>query len=160
MEYDFETFTGMLILADYDFDDYYVTDWSRIDTDDLFVDELFYYGDGNRETQEIRFSSTADGPFQWTVGYFKTEYEDAPNSVTEWEVTDADGLDYLGYMGFTSHNGTYDPSFYVSPYGDTQFRGNSGFLVYGSYNYYSYAEEEAFYASVDYTVDKLSLIHI
>ena len=33
-EYDFETFTAMLILADYDFEDFYVTDWSRIDTDD------------------------------------------------------------------------------------------------------------------------------
>ena len=57
-------------------------------------------------------------------------------------------------MGFTSHNGTYDPSVYKSPYGDTSFRGNQGLLVYGSYNYYSYSEEEALYASVDYTVDK------
>ena len=29
-----------------------------------------------------------------------------------------------------------------------------GYFVYGSYNYYNYAEEEAFYASLDYTVDK------
>ena len=154
-EYDFETFTAMLILADYDFKDSYVTDWSRIDTDDLYPDPLYYYGDAGRDTQEIRLSSTTDGPFQWTVGYFNTEYESAPNSVTEWEVSTADGLDYIkSYMGFTSHNGTYDPSVYRSPYGDTSFRGNQGYLVYGSYNYYSYAEEEAFYASVDYTVDK------
>ena len=154
-EYDFETFTAMLILADYDYEDFYVTDWSRIDTDDLYPDPLYYYGDAGRDTQELRLSSTTDGPFQWTVGYFKTEYEDAPNSVTEWEVSNADGLDYIqSYMGFTSHNGTYDPSVYRSPYGDTTFRGNQGLLVYGSYNYYSYAEEEAFYASVDYTVDK------
>ena len=154
-EYDFETFTAMLILADYDFEDFYVTDWSRIDTDDLYPDPLYYYGDAGRDTQEIRLSSTTDGPFQWTVGYFNTEYESAPNSVTEWEVSTADGLDYIkSYMGFTSHNGTYDPSVYRSPYGDTSFRGNQGYLVYGSYNYYSYAEEEAFYASVDYTVDK------
>ena len=154
-EYDFETFTAMLILADYDFEDFYVTDWSRIDTDDLYPDPLYYYGDAGRDTQEIRLSSTTDGPFQWTVGYFSTEYEAAPNSVTEWEVSTADGLDYIkSYMGFTSHNGTYDPSVYRSPYGDTSYRGNQGFLVYGSYNYYNYAEEEAFYASVDYTVDK------
>jgi len=154
-EYDFETFTAMLILADYDYEDFYVTDWSRIDTDDLYPDPLYYYGDAGRDTQELRLSSTTDGPFQWTVGYFKTEYEDAPNSVTEWEVSNADGLDYIkSYMGFTSHNGTYDPSVYRSPYGDTTFRGNQGLLVYGSYNYYSYSEEEAFYASVDYTVDK------
>ena len=154
-EYDFETFTAMLILADYDYEDFYVTDWSRIDTDDLYPDPLYYYGDAGRDTQELRLSSTTDGPFQWTVGYFKTEFENAPNSVTEWEVSNADGLDYIkSYMGFTSHNGTYDPSVYKSPYGDTSFRGNQGLLVYGSYNYYSYTEEEAMYASIDYTVDK------
>ena len=154
-EYDFETFTAMLILADYDFEDFYVTDWSRIDTDDLYPDPLYYYGDAGRDTQEIRLSSTTDGPFQWTVGYFSTEYEAAPNSVTEWEVSTADGLDYIkSYMGFTSHNGTYDPSVYRSPYGDTSYRGNQGYLVYGSYNCYNYAEEEAIYASLDYTVDK------
>ena len=154
-EYDFETFTAMLILADYDFEDFYVTDWSRIDTDDLYPDPLYYYGDAGRDTHEIRLSSTTDGPFQWTVGYFSTEYEAAPNSVTEWEVSTADGLDYIkSYMGFTSHNGTYDPSVYRSPYGDTSYRGNQGYLVYGSYNYYNYAEEEAIYASLDYTVDK------
>ena len=168
-EYDFETFTAMLILADYDYEDFYVTDWSRIDTDDLYPDPLYYYGDAGRDTQELRLSSTTDGPFQWTVGYFKTEYEDAPNSVTEWEVTNADGLNYIqSYMCFSSHTGGepnpgycggdgtagYNPSLYRSPYGDTSFRGNEGLLVYGSYNYYSYAEEEAFYASVDYTVDK------
>jgi outer membrane receptor protein involved in Fe transport len=151
-EYEFEAFTAMLILADYDYEDYYVTDWSRIDTDDLYPDPLYYYGDASRDTQELRLTSKGDGPVQWTVGYFNTEYADAPNSVTEWEVTNADGLDYLGYMGFTSHNGTYDPSFYVSPYGDTEFRGNTGYLVYGSYNYYNYADEEAFYGSLDYTV--------
>ncbi len=154
-EYDFESFTAMLILADYDFEDFYVTDWSRIDTDDLYPDPLYYYGDAGRDTKELRLSSTSDGPFQWTVGYFKTEYDTAPNSVTEWEVSNADGLDYIkSYMGFTSHNGTYDPSVYISPYGDTSFRGNQGLLVYGSYNYYNYSEEEALYASVDYTVDK------
>ena len=151
-EYEFEAFTAMLILADYDYEDYYVTDWSRIDTDDLYPDPLYYYGDASRDTQELRLTSKGDGPIQWTVRYFNTEYADAPNSVTEWEVTNADGLDYLGYMGFTSHNGTYDPSFYVSPYGDTEFRGNTGYLVYGSYNYYNYADEEAFYGSLDYTV--------
>jgi len=154
-EYDFETFTAILILADYDFEDFYVTDWSRIDTDDLYPDPLYYYGDAGRDTKELRLSSSTDGALQWTVGYFKTEYDTAPNSVTEWEVSNADGLDYIkSYMGFTSHNGTYDPSVYNSPYGDTSFRGNQGFLVYGSYNYYSYSEEEAIYASVDYTVDK------
>ena len=154
VEYDFETFTGMLILADYDYDDFYETDWSRIDTDDLYIDELIYTSESGRDTQELRFSSTTDGSFQWTVGYFKTEYAHDPNYVTEWEYTDADGLDYLGYMGFSSHNGGYDPSTYISPYGDSSYLGYNGSLVYGSYTYYSYADEEAYYGSIDYSVDK------
>jgi len=151
-EYDFDAFTAMLVLADYDYKDRGTSDWSRIDTDDLFPDPLYYTGDSERQTQELRLTSKGDGAIQWTLGYFNTEYESAPNSVLEWEVTNADGLDYLGYMGFTSHNGGYDPSTYVSPYGDTSYNGNTGLLVYGSYSYYDYAEETAFYGSVDYTV--------
>jgi outer membrane receptor protein involved in Fe transport len=151
-EYDFDAFTAMLVLADYDFEEYAVTDWSRIDTDDLYPDPLYFYGDDERQTQELRFTSKGDGAIQWTVGYFNTEFESAPNHVNEWEVTNADGLDYLGYMGFSSHDGGYDPSFYVSPYGDTTYKGNTGLLVYGSYGYYNYAEETAYYGSVDYTV--------
>ncbi|MEO1929761.1 MAG: TonB-dependent receptor [Gammaproteobacteria bacterium] len=151
-EYDFGAFTAMLVLADYDFKDRGTSDWSRIDTDDLFPDPLYYTGDSERQTQELRLTSKGDGAIQWTLGYFNTEYESAPNSVLEWEVTNADGLDYLGYMGFSSHNGGYDPSSYVSPYGDTSYNGNTGLLVYGSYSYYDYAEEQAFYGSVDYTV--------
>ena len=151
-EYDFDAFTAMLVLADYDFEEFAVTDWSRIDTDDLYPDPLYFYGDDERQTQELRFTSKGDGAIQWTVGFFNTEFESAPNHVNEWEVTNADGLDYLGYMGFSSHNGGYDPSFYVSPYGDTTYKGNTGLLVYGSYGYYNYAEETAYYGSVDYTV--------
>ena len=151
-EYDFDAFTAMLVLADYDFEEFAVTDWSRIDTDDLYPDPLYFYGDDERQTQELRFTSKGDGAIQWTVGFFNTEFESAPNHVNEWEVTNADGLDYLGYMGFSSHNGGYDPSFYVSPFGDTTYKGNTGLLVYGSYGYYNYAEETAYYGSVDYTV--------
>jgi len=164
--YEFEAFTAMLILADYDYKDFYVTDWSRIDTDDLYPDPLYYYGDAGRDTQEIRLTSKGDGPIQWTVGYYTTDYADAPNKVTEWEVSNNEGIEYIeSYMWFSSHtdcNGgftspagdgsCYNPALYKSPYGDTQYDGNNGFLVYGSYTYYNYAEEEAFYGSVDYTV--------
>ena len=151
-KYDFDAFTATLILADYDFEVFGTSDWSRIDTDDLYPDPLYLTVDSERETQELRLTSKGDGPIQWTVGYFNTEYAYNPNSVLEWEVTNAEGLDYLGYMGFSSHNGGYDPSTYVSPYGDTSYNGNTGFLVYGSYSYYNYAEETAYYGSVDYTV--------
>jgi len=165
-EYDFDAFTAMLVLADYDFEANSVSDWSRIDTDDLFPDPLYYKNHSERQTQELRLTSKGDGAIQWTVGYFNTEFESDPNQVNEWEVTNNDGLDYIeSYMWFSSHTdctggfaspagdgSCYNPALYVSPYGDTTYNGQHGFLVYGSYSYYSYAEEQAFYGSVDYTV--------
>ena len=172
VQYDFEKMSAKLIYADYDYKERAITDWSRIDTDDLFKDPLYYFGDDTSETTEFRLSSTTDGPFSWTVGYYKTESNSKPNSVTEWEITDAGGLDYLGYMWFSSHTdcsgpmvvmsaagdgSCYNSSLYKSPYGDSTYApfpagGNtSAGLVYGSYNYYSYSEEKAFFGQIGYT---------
>jgi len=155
LQYDFENVSAIFIYADYDYKERGISDWSRIDTDDLFKDPLYYYGDDTSETTEFRLSSTTDGPFSWTVGYYKTESNSAPNSVTEWEITDAGGLDYLGYMWFSSHTdctgsmvvmsaagdgSCYNSALYKSPYGDSTYApfpagGNtSGGLVYGCYN--------------------------
>ena len=149
-----------LIHADYTYDEDSITDWSRIDTDDLYVDNLYYWGDSGTKTTEVRFVSNYDSAFQWVLGYYKTKYEDDGNRTSEWEVSDIDGLDYIqSYMGFSSHNGGYDPSVYRSPFGNTSYRGYSGAggLVYGSYTYYSYAEETAVYGSMDYEVGDLTL---
>jgi outer membrane receptor protein involved in Fe transport len=172
VQYDFEKMSATLIYADYDYKERAITDWSRIDTDDLFKDPLYYFGDDTSETTEFRLSSTTDGPFSWTVGYYKTESNSAPNSVTEWEITDAGGLDYLGYMWFSSHTdctgsmvvmsaagdgSCYNSALYKSPYGDATYApfpagGNtSGGLVYGSYSYYGYSEEKAFFGQIGYT---------
>ena len=172
LQYDFEKMSAILIYADYDNKDRYITDWSRIDTDDLFKDPLYYFGDAGDKTTEFRLSSTSDGPFSWTVGYYKTEYDSEPNHVNEWEITDAGGLDYLGYMWFSSHTdctgsmvvmsaagdgSCYNSALYNSPYGDATYApfpagGNtSGGLVYGSYSYYGYSEEKAFFGQIGYT---------
>jgi len=172
LQYDFEKMSAILIYADYDNKDRYITDWSRIDTDDLFKDPLYYFGDAGDTTTEFRLSSTTDGPFSWTVGYYKTEYDSEPNHVNEWEITDAGGLDYLGYMWFSSHTdcsgsmvvmsaagdgSCYNAALYKSPYGDATYApfpagGNtSGGLVYGSYSYYGYSEEKAFFGQIGYT---------
>ena len=172
LQYDFEKMSAILIYADYDNKDRYITDWSRIDTDDLFKDPLYYFGDAGNKTTEFRLSSTTDGPFSWTVGYYKLESDDQPNQVNEWEITDAGGLDYLGYMWFSSHTdctgsmvvmsaagdgSCYNAALYKSPYGDATYApfpagGNtSGGLVYGSYTYYGYAEEKAFFGQIGYT---------
>ena len=172
IQYDFEKMSAKLIYADYDYKERGISDWSRIDTDDLFKDPLYYYGDDTSETTEFRLSSTTDGPFSWTVGYYETESNSKPNSVTEWEITDAGGLDYLGYMWFSSHTdctgsmvvmsaagdgSCYNAALYKSPYGDATYApfpagGNtSGGLVYGSYNYYGYSEEKAVFGQIGYT---------
>ena len=159
-EYDFGPVVVNLIHADYTYDEDSITDWSRIDTDDLYVDNLYYWGDSGTKTTEIRFVSNYDSAFQWVLGYYKTKYEDDGNRTSEWEVSDVDGLDYIqSYMGFSSHDGGYDPSVYRSPFGGTSYRGYSGAggLVYGSYIYYSYAKETAVYGSMDYEVGDLTL---
>ena len=159
-EYDFGPVVATLIYADYEYDEDSITDWSRIDTDDLFVDNLYYWGDSGTKTTEVRFVSNYDSALQWVFGYYNTKYEDDGNRVQEWEVSDVDGVDYIqSYMGFSSHNGGYDPSVYRSPYGDTSYRGYNfaGGLVYGSYLYYSYAKETAVYGSLDYEIGDLTL---
>ncbi|MGA0265708.1 MAG: TonB-dependent receptor [Lysobacterales bacterium] len=170
--YDFGPVTGTLIYADYSYDEYLVTDWSRIDTDDLYIDNLYLWGDSGEETLEVRFTSSYDGPIQWTAGYFSNKFDDAGDRVQEWEQTDMGGMDYIQwYMAFDSHpctgdnpwpsgyGGCYDPSFYRYPFGSNEFRGLSfdGGLVYGSYIYYSYAEEEAFYGEIDWNIGALTL---
>ncbi len=170
--WDFGPVLGKLIYANYDYDEYYETDWSRIDTDDLYVDNLYLWGDSGTETAELRFTSNYEGSVQWTIGYFWSEFEDDGDRVQEWEVTDVGGMEYIQwYMAFDSHpctgsnpypsgyGGCYDPSFYRDPFGSNSYRGLnfSGGLVYGSYVYYSYAEEKAFYGELDWSIGDLTL---
>ena len=157
VQYDFAKMSAKLIYAEYDNKDRYITDWSRIDTDDLYKDPLYLFSDSVNETTEFRLSSTSDGPFTWTIGYYNTEYEAQPNQVVEWEITDTEGLQYLGYMWFSSHTdctgsqvvmsnvgdgSCYNSALYNSPYGDTTYNqfpaagAVSGGLVYGNYRYY------------------------
>jgi iron complex outermembrane receptor protein len=177
-EYDFGPVIAKLIYSDYSYEDFYVTDWSRIDTDDLLVDNLYYWGDSGTETTEVRFVSNYESALQWVFGYYSTAYADAGDRTSEWEVSTAEGVDYVQtyVMGFDSHEcgttgypgdfdengdptGCYTPSLYKSPFGDLQYRGYGfdGGLLYGSYIYYSYAEETAIYGSLDYQIGNLAL---
>jgi len=149
IKYDFGKFDAILIRADYDFETTAITDWSRIDTDDLYTDILYYNSSGSRDTTELRISSKP-GDIEWTVGYYKERFDSDPGP-TEVEPTDAGGFDYVtGYMGFTSHSGGYDPTLYPAPF-------NNPYLLYGSYNYYSYTEEKAFFGQVDFKWDNFVL---
>ena len=115
IKYDFGKFDAILIRADYDYETSAITDWSRIDTDDLYTDILYYNSSGSRDSTELRVSSKP-GNLEWTVGYYKERFDSDPGA-TEVEPTDADGFDYVtGYMGFTSHSGGYDPTLYPAPF--------------------------------------------
>ena len=178
VQYDFAKMSAKLIYAEYDNKDRYITDWSRIDTDDLYKDPLYLFSDSVNETTEFRLSSTSDGPFTWTIGYYNTEYEAQPNQAVEWEITDTEGLQYLGYMWFSSHTdctgsqvvmsnvgdgSCYNSALYNSPYGDTTYNlfpaagAVSGGLVYGSYSYYGYSEETAMFGQIGYTFGDLTV---
>ncbi|MGA0705673.1 MAG: TonB-dependent receptor domain-containing protein, partial [Steroidobacteraceae bacterium] len=171
--YDFGPVVATAIYADYNYDEFYITDWSRIDTDDLYVDNLYLWGDAGAETAEFRLTSNHEGPLQWTAGYYYSKYEDAGDRLQEWEVTDLGGMEYIqSYMYFSSHDcstggfeapdgsGCYNPALYRGPFGSTNYRGldfSGGGLVYGSYIYYSYSEEKAFYGSLDYKIVDVTL---
>ena len=156
--YDFGNFQAILIYADYNNEDHGWSDWSRIDTDDEYPDPLEFWGDSGSDSTEIRFSSTTDSPLQWTVGYFESNYDHAPNFVQENEWTNADGADLfwriMGVSGWGDAtvvgNGLYptntagDLNDYRGIYGTTEY------FIYGSYIYYSYANEEALFGQIDY----------
>lgn len=171
-KYDFGPVTGTLIYSNYSYDEYMVSDWSRVATDDLFMDILHTWIDSGEDSVELRFSSQYDGPIQWTAGYFWTEFNFGDNHVLELEQTDAGGMGYIqGYMAFDSHpcdginpwpsgyGGCYDPSFYVYPFGSNNYGGlnfDVG-LIYGAYRYYRYAKEKALFGEVDWTIGDLTL---
>ena len=60
-------------------------------------------------------------------------------------------------MSAAGDGSCYNSSLYKSPYGDSTYApfpagGNtSGGLVYGSYNYYSFSEEKAYFGQMGYT---------
>jgi outer membrane receptor protein involved in Fe transport len=171
-KYDFGPVTGTLIYANYSYDDFLVIDWSRFDTDDLFIDTLHWWEDSSKSSVELRFSSQYDGPIQWTAGYFWRKYEEAGDRMQEWEQTEAGGMEYIQrYMAFDSHpcdganpwpsgyGGCYDPSLYAYPFSSNSYRGLNfdGGLVFGSYIYYEYAEEKALFGEVDWAIGDLTL---
>ena len=131
-----------------DYDEDSETEWSRIDTDDLYPAPLIVTSDSETEITELRLSSNP-GMIEWTVGLYDFESNADPNSIVENQaLLSADAWDYIQFMV----PGGYDGAAYCPPYcGDDA----SPYFYYGSYTYYSYSEEKAMYGEVALNLDKL-----
>jgi len=122
------------------------TEWSRIDTDDLYPAPLIVTSDSETEITELRLSSNP-GMIEWTVGLYDFEANSDPNSIVENQaLLTAEAWDYIQFMV----PGGYDGAAYCPPYcGDDA----SPYFYYGSYTYYNYSTEKAMYGEVALNLD-------
>ena len=143
--FDWGSATLTTMYRDYDEDS--ETEWSRIDTDDLYPAPLIVTSDSETEITELRLSSNP-GMIEWTVGLYDFEANSDPNSIVENQaLLSADAWDYIQFMV----PGGYVGSDYCPPYcGDDA----SPYFYYGSYTYYNYSSEKAMYGEVALNLDK------
>ena len=143
--FDWGSATLTTMYRDYDEDS--ETEWSRIDTDDLYPAPLIVTSDSETDITELRLSSNP-GMIEWTVGLYDFEANSDPNSIVENQaLLTAEAWDYIQFMV----PGGYDGAAYCPPYcGDDA----SPYFYYGSYTYYNYSEEKAMYGEVALNLDK------
>jgi len=161
INYDFGMFDGILVYSDRKVTEDATTDWARIDMDDYVPAPLIVDGDQtDRSTTELRLSSKP-GQFEWTVGYYKYEWAEEPNSVSQTQYAmDQDWLNYVSlYAGGLLGDGSdYDATAYCPPFCE----GHEGYpyLYYGSATGYNWEEEESYFAQFDYHVnDQLTITY-
>ena len=142
--FDWGSATLTTMYRDYDEDS--ETEWSRIDTDDLYPAPLIVTSDSETEITELRLSSNP-GMIEWTVGLYDFDANSDPNSIVENQaLLSADAWDYIQFMV----PGGYVGSDYCPPYcGDDA----SPYFYYGSYTYYNYSSEKAMYGEVALNLD-------
>ena len=146
--FDWGSATLTTMYRDYDEDS--ETEWSRIDTDDLYPAPLIVTSDSETEITELRLSSNP-GMIEWTVGLYDFEEKADPNQIVENQgLLSAEAWDYIQFMV----PGGYDGAAYCPPYcGDDA----NPYFYYGSYTYYNYSEEKAMYGEVALNLDKWKL---
>jgi len=142
--FDWGSATLTTMFRDYDEDS--ETEWSRIDTDDLYPAPLIVTSDSETDITELRLSSNP-GMIEWTIGLYDYEATSDPNSIVENQaLLTAEAWDYIQFMV----PGGYDGAAYCPPYcGDDA----SPYFYYGSYTYYNYSEEKAMYGEVALNLD-------
>ena len=159
INYDFEAFDAILVHSDRKQTEDATTDWARIDMDDYVPAPLIVDGDQtDRSTTEIRFSSKP-GQFEWTVGYYKYEWAEEPNSVSQTQYAmDQDWLDYVTEIAGGLDPADYDATAYCPPFCE----GHEGYpyLYYASYTEYNEEEESSYFGQFDFNVnDQLTLTY-
>jgi len=159
INYDFEAFDAILVHSDRKETEDATTDWARIDMDDYVPAPLIVDGDQtDRSTTEIRLTSKP-GQFEWTVGYYKYEWAEEPNSVSQTQYAmDQDWLDYVTEIAGQLDPADYDATAYCPPFCE----GHEGYpyLYYASYTEYNEEEESSYFGQFDFNVnDQLTLTY-
>jgi iron complex outermembrane receptor protein len=159
IEYDFEAFDAILVHSDRKQTEDATTDWARIDMDDYVPAPLIVDGDQtDRSTTEIRLTSKP-GQFEWTLGYYKYEWAEEPNSVSQTQYAmDQDWLDYVTEIAGGIDPADYDATAYCPPFCE----GHEGYpyLYYASYTEYNEEEESSYFGQFDFHVnDQLTLTY-
>ena len=142
--FDWGSATLTTMYRDYDEDS--ETEWSRIDTDDLYPAPLIVTSDSETEITELRLSSNP-GMIEWTGGLYDFEEKSDPNQIVENQaLLSAEAWDYIQFMVPDG----YDGAAYCPPYCRDDA---SPYFYYGSYTYYNYSEEKAMYGEVALNLD-------
>ena len=108
-KHDRETKAGMvefvLELDDMDvlwltsYTDTFSSRYSDLDIREEFLFDLLRPEDMEVLTQELRFTSTGDGAFQWLAGVYYSQFDEVMNSHLTWFNTRAVGDDFDGVLG-------------------------------------------------------------
>ena len=161
ISYDFEAWDAIIVHSDRKQTEDATTDWARIDMDDYVPAPLIVDGDQtDRSTTEIRLTSKP-GQFEWTLGYYKYEFAEEPNSVSQTQYAmDQDWLNYVSlYAGGLLGDGSdYDATAYCPPFCE----GHEGYpyLYYASYTEYAEEDETSYFGQFDFHVnDQLTLTY-
>jgi iron complex outermembrane receptor protein len=159
ISYDFEAWDAIIVHSDRKQTEDATTDWARIDMDDYVPAPLIVDGDQtDRSTTEIRLTSKP-GQFEWTLGYYKYEFAEEPNSVSQTQYAmDQDWLDYVTEIAASLDPADYDATAYCPPFCE----GHVGYpyLYYASYTEYAEEEESSYFGQFDFHVnDQLTLTY-
>jgi outer membrane receptor protein involved in Fe transport len=127
--------------------------------DDYVPAPLIVDGDQtDRSTTEIRLTSKP-GQFEWTLGYYKYEFAEEPNSVSQTQYAmDQGWLDYVTEIAAGLDPADYDATAYCPPFCE----GHVGYpyLYYASYTEYAEEEESSYFGQFDFHVnDQLTLTY-
>ena len=156
LKYEFDGFAAELIVTKNETESDFLTDWARIDMDDYVPAPLLLFDDNDEETiTEIRFSSDP-GTIEWTVGYYRSEFDGGSGVVETQYAINREWLEYVMLYAAGLSPSEYSGDVYCPPYCED----SPGYpnLYYGSSTVYSFQDETSYYGQFDFNItDKLTI---